>query len=227
MRIPRGLPSYPYGDNEKQHFVDSNDIGIYWDGTDFKIDPAVGETLKINFVANTTKIYLGDSANDTGFVYANSSDAYPNIQMWGGHGSYYRVKAGYAHNFREDDTDFFVLNRSGSVYTTDAGATDAFLLSYSTLTTTGNITGFKLDVNTNITVGTNFGVIALKAYAAAPNGSGKSYAIDTSGSDAGITGHIKFGTIGSAITNPGTLSAEVPVEYNGTVYYVELFTAGS
>jgi hypothetical protein len=91
---------------------------------------------------------------------------------------------------------------------------------------TGNITGLHIDCITNRIVSTNLGATGLKIDTLSPNGAGKSYDIDVTANDS-ITAFVKFNQLGDAISNPGTLSVQVPVEWNGTVYYMYLYTTGS
>lgn len=77
MKIPRGLPVYPWGDNEYQYFGDGSDAAIYFDGTDLKINPKVVGSGKVDFLGDVTlpadnrKLYFG--ASDDVYISFNAS----------------------------------------------------------------------------------------------------------------------------------------------------------
>lgn len=93
MRLPKRLPIYPFGDNEQLYFGWSNDVGMYWDGTNLIFNPLVGPNMTLHFAAADTSIYGGTTAGDDLHLYANTIDAQPYIWLAGGSDVYIVAKA--------------------------------------------------------------------------------------------------------------------------------------
>ena len=84
MRLPRGYPTYPMGDNEDFYFGTDNDVNQYWDGT-YLTFRGVNAELNISFAtAGVTSIYGGITAGDDLTLVGSTADAYPKIVLRGG-----------------------------------------------------------------------------------------------------------------------------------------------
>lgn len=102
MRIPRRLPSYPYGDNEPIYFGDGSDVSMYCDGTNFIIDSnatgditidstggfyiSAGGYKAFKFTANAVyAMFRGtEDAADALELFANQAQDYGRICIGGG-----------------------------------------------------------------------------------------------------------------------------------------------
>lgn len=194
MRLPRGYPTYPWGDNERLYFGDDNDSSIYWSGTDLYtqsnrhvfISVAAacslyildGETQSLRIVyedaSKLTRIKGPDNADGKIFVIPYETAAYPAMFLEGGAAeiSGFKATKGAPIKFFSSANPFwsFLMEYDNASVT---------LMKYPTaVTTTNDLVGLDLDLKTNLTIVTNKGVTALKLHTATKNGAGKSYAID-------------------------------------------------
>jgi hypothetical protein len=83
MRLPRGYPQYPWGDNEKDYFGDGNDVALYFDGTYFRLESVTHELLVKLSTAAEAFIYGGKSANDSLTLIANPTNTNKYIKIYG------------------------------------------------------------------------------------------------------------------------------------------------
>lgn len=224
MRLPRGYPQYPWGDGEKEYFGTDSDYAFYFDGTNFRIDSAVHE-LVINLAeTGSAKIYGGTAATDDLYLMANTASSLPRIVLHGNNDVLFYGPEAVSYYFYEAGTVFGLIGRRTSYITFDYTADPAMKFSWSTLTTTADITGLTIDASTNLTMGTNFGATGLKINVKAPDGTGKSVGIDLS---ALAVDFPTLKVVADAITTAGTLSGQIAIDIGGTVYYLEYFTHGS
>jgi len=175
----------------------------------------------------TSRVFGSGTTGENLQLRANTADSYPLINLTGNSDIILNLPSGGNVVYKEEGTIYQTLGRGEFSYVTNKTSGNAIAVSWGTTTTTGNINGLIINVCDNITLGTNTGTTGIQLKVKAPDGTAKSYGIDFEGSDSNITAVFDFGTIGSTISNPGTLSVQVPVEYNGTVYYLYLYTSGS
>lgn len=182
--------------------------------------------LKTTYSSNFTTIAGGAVSGDKLGIKCNSVDAYPYIAFRGNDDTDLYLYAGSNFDIHEGETQFFRVNRSGSSFVTDLTTGAAYKTSWSTSTSTANIIGHEIDVSTNLTMGTNFGVTGLKITTIAANGSGESYGIDVSGvPDTEIT--LKYTKTGDTVTaDPQTDAANhwIKGDEGGTAYYIPCYT---
>lgn len=123
MRIPRRLPTYPYGDNEQLYFGWSNDVGIYWDGTSFILNPLTGSTMSITFTAARNILYGGTATTVDFTLKANITDVYPFITLFGNDYIDFSCKAASNFRFHNAATRCMTIDYAANVTTVRGGQT--------------------------------------------------------------------------------------------------------
>lgn len=226
MRTPRALPVYPWGDNEKLYFGDDKDVAMYWDGTYFKIAPATGNTLTIKWSGDDTYIYGGFLTTQDLYLYANVTDLYPFIYIYGNDAIRMAVPAGKRLELYEGTTEFIRFDHSGSWIKSDKTAGNAIKLDWVPKTTTGNVVGLEIDASTNLTMGVNFGVTGLKIAVKAANGAGESYGVDLSGvPNTEITAKLlNTADAVTAIVGTHAPASWIKIQVGATAYYIPYWT---
>lgn len=114
MRIPRRLPTYPYGDNERLSFGDNSDYEFYFNATYLVLDgPAEICLFDLNTAGNMT-LYGGGHTTDDLSLYANIADAYPYIKLFGTAGMRCHISLGFSLEVMEEATTVFQFYHDGS-----------------------------------------------------------------------------------------------------------------
>lgn len=123
--------------------------------------------------------YGGDTSGDSLEFYSNTSDAACYLKMTGNAGMSMNIASGAIYGLSEAAGSLFTLSRT-AVYVELNPASGTCWQQYANtpITTIGNLVYNSIDASSNYTMGTDFGITALKLIAKTANGAGHSYILD-------------------------------------------------
>lgn len=125
MRIPRRLPTYPYGDNELLYFGDDNDVGMYWDGSGLTYYFSATRIFRLYSYAGGIMLSGGAIANGDLKIEANSSDSVPSIELVGAGSIYLNTTGSKTIIFQEGGDQTFLFSYAANVSTIAGTAVNA------------------------------------------------------------------------------------------------------
>jgi len=140
----------------------------------------LGGNIYFNTNANHN-IYGGTTSGNDLFIYANSTDSYPVLGLYGNSNAGFNVPNGNNFYVTVAGSSTWDLGKTTSYYLTGQTTGSAFKTHWQTTTTTNDVVGQEIDASTNLTFGANKGSTGLKITGKVANGTGTSYGIDIQG----------------------------------------------